>query len=740
MTRPALYHASLLTLSLLLVDCNQGQADTRISVEAVGLAGRFAVGRLTTLRATVETDDPGEFWLTLEAPDPTGNPVQFRSAGRTLAANTPEQLSVLFRTGQLGAGLRLQLVGARGPVAEKLIRFEPGDEGQAPPVSPAIHLVAAVGSPAGLDELQAPAPSDSRSVPDDTVRVLGVEPADFDVRAESFESIRTIVIAANYGFSPAQASALRDWVQFGGHLVVAAASEIEAYRTSALGQVVQTWVPVEPGLSRLAELPGLESFTDNTARVPLARRRINAARIGNHDGVTLVSGTDGPLIVQCCAGLGRVTFIGLDLTTGPLTRWDALPLLMRRIVNDDRRRTAAFENAGARLGHTGITDLSTQLHSSLEHFPEVGRPSSWVIMGFMLVYLLAVGPLDYFVVHRLLKRPRLTWVTFPSMIVLGCTAGILLAQRANGDAVRLNQIAVVDIDASATGATRVQTWIDLYNPDTRRGTIRVRPDDSVFAALHPESDSAGHAMLTWTGVPENVFGGMLRTSGIQMGAVGYTAETDIVSGLPLKIWSTRGLTTRWRGNAQPPIESELTTSNVGLLRGSLTHHLPFPIRNWILAHGLRIYWPDSAHPQSAEIRPGEVWSPQARNVLQRDLESYLTGVRTIEVQLRLGEGGEAIRQQQAAYDPLSRDPAYIVRMLSLHEAAGGTAYTGLTNTALSEFDLSGLIGLNRAVLIGEIDSATATVELDGTPVPPTRSRTFVRIVLPIRQRIAASAR
>jgi hypothetical protein len=72
----------------------------------------------------------------------------------------------------------------------------------------------------------------------------------------------------------------------------------------------------------------------------------------------------------------------------------------------------------AALGQSGLTDLATQFLRTADEFESVERVSTWTVMGLMLLYLFIIGPIDYLVVHRILKRPRWTWVTFPLMVAL----------------------------------------------------------------------------------------------------------------------------------------------------------------------------------------------------------------------------------------------------------------------------------------------------------------------------------
>ncbi|MFK7821192.1 MAG: hypothetical protein AB8G99_20930, partial [Planctomycetaceae bacterium] len=422
---------------------------------------------------------------------------------------------------------------------------------------------------------------------------------------------------------------------------------------------------------------------------------------------------------------------------GPLVKWDGLPVLLSRLIFDEKRVADREDTVQSEaIGHNGITDIATQLHASATSFPSVKRPSSWMAMSLILLYLVAIGPLDYFIVHRLLKRPRLSWVTFPLMVIAGCATGIWLADSANGQEVQLNQTSVVDVDAGGTNAFRIRSWTSVYSPEARRAELSAVPSNELIKGF--ETDRPTAAPLLWTGIAENVFGGMLRSGGASLGSVAYEVSDNTVKGLPIPVWSTGNLQADWKGtangNGASAFDVRLTTTSAGKLKGSVKHNLPFPIKNWIVAHGLVAYYPrDTSNDNVPELRAGQSWSPQSPRVRSRDLESYLTGVRIVHVERKMGEGGDDTKQSKQEYDALELDAGYCLRILSLHEAAGGTRYTGLTNHLLQDMDFSQAIDLNTAVLIGEIDVPAGTVSLDGTELKATRSRTFVRIMLPVER-------
>jgi hypothetical protein len=102
------------------------------------------------------------------------------------------------------------------------------------------------------------------------------------------------------------------------------------------------------------------------------------------------------------------------------------------------------------------------------------------------------------------------------------------------------------------------------------------------------------------------------------------------------------------------------------------------------------------------------------------------------------QGEAEVVHEQRPYDPLARDPAYVMRMVTFHDVVDGRDYTGLSNDALRRWEMSHLLADGRAVLFGRLDRPVGALRLDGVPVEPARRDTFVRIVLPVRRAAADS--
>ena len=229
---------------------------------------------------------------------------------------------------------------------------------------------------------------------------------------------------------------------------------------------------------------------------------------------------------------------------------------------------------------------------------------------------------------------------------------------------------------------------------------------------------------------------MYRASGIEIGRLNYSLDptSQKTDRLPLRLWAARTLKSEWSSKSAGIVDSRLALDE-GFLTGTLTHRLKDSIESWILVHGNKVY--SVKVPESGAIEPGSAFT-LSRETLRRDGVQQVLNARKITYK---DKKKQTIVLEQTAYDPNHRDADALLRMLTFHEAAGGRKYTGLDNFPLERLDLSRLLPLNRAVLLGRIKSPAAEVALgdEGTSEPqtvaPTQTHTFVRIVLPVQSQV-----
>ncbi len=725
----------------------------------VGWNGAYFVGRWTPVVVDLDvagSDPSSQLRLLVTAPDPDGHQVTFTSTSTSTSAGNlasgKRRLRGFCKLGQFDFS-RSRPVAPDIEVRvdngiESVLRWRASTNGEPslpPPLEPGTRLVVTVGEPHGFANGALATDKSTAAVQEGKVNAVHVVAASVEqlpVEALAYDGVSLLVLAGEIALSPEQSSALRDWVARGGRVVLSLPAAPEA--TSRLLEPFQTWLPVTLASERnvIREFSSLEAYAGRNLRVPFAGR-LSAPRVRLEHGAVLAGGRDDALLVRAPYGLGSVTVLALDLSQPPLSQWEGVFALGQRLLGDvtvseDRGDTKIVKQA--QLSSTGVTDLATQLHSIQDSFDGVTRVSPWFVMGLLGLLLIAIGPLDYLLVHRLLRRPRATWVTFPLWIALAALLASRGATAWNGTVLRANQFHLVNVDAD-TGTYRSRLWTNLYSPVTT--SLSCVNDSPIISAASIEEANTSQHHIGWSGIPESTFGGMYRESGIELGRSRYSRTNDLLYGLPLVQWSSKSLLTEGSGSRKNLIESDLTSTGSGRLTGTLTHRLNGELEDWFLVYGNRVYRHCKTRDdvKTLPLASGRLWRVEQPSVFQRELRPFLTGQITVATR-KDNSVYQDVSHRQTPYDPLSLDAGSLARMLTFHDEAGGTKYTGLTNRLLEDEDLSHLIKLGRAILFGRLNGSASDLSIqpsnDSTNQPsrlenvkPARETTFVRLVFPV---------
>lgn len=743
-------------------------AGCEVKSVAVGFAGRFQVGSWTpaTVQITNTGTTPVTARLVIVAPDADGQLVRTAGANHELAPGRLHTLQARFISGRANGEIVARVESADGLINEK--RFRPNDRADSA-LKPGLRQntpfwgLAGI-PPAAFDQAISKLPTEGgreeAGLRTDELapELIPLKPEDLPDDAGSLASIDVLMLAAMSKtddkqpgtflskLTPQQQQAIRDWVEIrGGHLLLAAGSHLTEFQQSGLGKWLQ--LPLEAETT-LRQLDGLESFSPHVSPLNIPDT-VPALRLGRVEGNVIARSLDGPLLVQAPYGFGRVTFLALDLDQPPLATWEGFGHMLRKAVIPERDHVRELRVQGAQLAKSSVNDLSSQLFAALEVFPGIARPSLWTVMGLLGIYILVIGPIDYFIVHRWLQRPHWTWFTLLIWVGLGSVLLVALSNRLNGTQLRSTQLEVVDFDETSH-RLRGQSWLTLYSPQTTRTSVEltsVVADWLEAGVAAPTSPS-----VSWVAPAENRVGGLYREGGTQFSVREYrTSEAPDkqpaagYSDVPLQVWSTTRFSGEWSASSSKLVESKLISSELGRLAGSIEHHLPGPLTDCLLAYANRVYMPVARRSQSggqAELRPNFVWEIGAgQPVEQRELRGFLTQVFLKQVQRdETKAGNPEVRDLQTPYDPSRRDINYIIRMLTFHQASGGRDYTGLQHDVLGNSDLSNHLRLGRAILFGRLQQRSAEWKVGGQSLDDNQPQTFVRIVLPVDRAKAEQAR
>lgn len=558
---------------------------------------------------------------------------------------------------------------------------------------------------------------------------------DLPATRRGYDSFDVIVLNSTYDLNAAQAMAVQSWVMAGGHLIVSGGDSLPGLLSSSTGPWLKSLFGIQDELIRSQDLSALQNFVIGANQLQTNRKDVSIIRVSSRQSAAIVDSINGPIVSRNTAGVGVVTLVSADLNQEPVRSWLSLPQLYEMLLFG-RLSADAEEQFSQRqmISSTGVSDLATQLAAVSDAIPADERWTSWQAMLLMVIFLAIVGPLDYLVVVKLLRRPRLTWFTFPAMIALAC--GLTWWKSDSGrppEVVRA--VHLLDVGQSdSRQAVRIRSWASMSTTDSRFAKVRFDRMDVQKGLTLQQLDQS----LSWHGRAEDVFGGLYRPGGAGLGKVSsrrVDGEAAAFESIPLLADGSQSFVTEIMGDANDPkvFDSKLRIGPGGLLDGSFSHRLNVPIRNWIIAFGSRIYRPAKTLDESStEIPPNTEWTRESGNVKISEIRDFLKGVRAVE---RIGpkkSGSESnMTQVQTPYDSNGTDPQDILTMISLFQIAGGESFVKLSNDSLRRDELSDSISLNTAMLIGVIDVPLTELVIDEKPVVATKSQTVVRFMLPV---------
>ena len=523
-------------------------------------------------------------------------------------------------------------------------------------------------------------------------------------------------------FSPTHIAAIKTWVENGGRLVVSVAKNGE--RLIGNGGKLESFAPgTYSGLGSSRNTNLLESYADSDEQlIPKRGEPISISEFDDVNGEVVVADNKRtPLVVRSPLGLGEVVFVTFDLDNTRITNWAGFNNLVARLVSSSTvssKDQLDQANKGTSVATYGYDDLVGQLRVPLDAFSNVRFVTFTWIAILIGLYILCIGPGDFFFLKRLLGKMELTWITFPLLALIFCGLAFGISKMTRPSSIQLNQLELIDIDTVGNRA-RGSVWSNLYSP--HGGSCSIEFDSKHNLGFELESD-----LLSWHGLPGDGLGGMWSGSTPGLLKTGYeqlvkfdddqSVDSSLVD-LPLQVSSTKPMYGQWWAENPLNIRSNLDSKS-GRLSGTFKNPFDFRLKNCRVLYGIWAY---------------ELKGPLEAN----DPFDLLTGTKekTLEGELRrkFKKSEDSNRSRNTVWDPTDTNINRIALMMMFYKAAGGINYTGLTHNYQSSVDMTDNLLPNRAILIGEIDKPGVEMLIDGQRATEKYDQTvtLVRILLPV---------
>lgn len=683
----------------------------------VGLQNTYKLGAWTPVWIDLQGAFSGT--LEIETPDEDGTPAYVRLPLTATTDDGPRTVAAYLRPGAANAEITARLLTERGRRASR--DAHPEDRGSPAPnvLNPDQSMIVTLGNPQGLTELPTVAgvraEAESLGRPNELVIVQPRVPQDLPGRWLGYDAASVVVLDINDSHAlealRARGEGLKEWVRRGGHLVVAGAGNGQA-AADVLGELL----PARPaGTTRLNDSGEIEAFARSTIHqlLPLGQA-ITVAKLEVIEGrptELLAATTSTPLVVRGAYGFGRVTQIGIDVDQNPFSSWKDRPLFWVRAL--DLRVRGGLDAEGTTATGSGTyfqnasSDLAGVLFRTMDRPPGVTLvPFGWVAF-FIFLYILLIGPGDYFFLKKVVRRMEFTWLTFPLIVMVVSAVAYVAAYSLKGRELKVIKVDAVDVDQPA-GLVRGSSWMTVFSPQNRDYDVTVQPTGPTAPAPRETS-----RLVSVFGPPEPQIGGG-GALGLTAGGYTYTpaGEAEALAGVRIPIWSTKSFTARWFGPAAAAmVESDLVPAGSDRLEGTVVNRCDATLRNAVLIFNNQVYDQVGDLPPGASARVG----PTSR---VRPLSGYLEDCAR-------RAGGDTPAAPTAA-------PSFADLMRTLMFRQGMNPKTTTPpSLPLRGLDLTGQLALGRPMLVAELDAPAAELNLEGAPKNDARieQTTVVRIIL-----------
>lgn len=682
---------------------------------AAGFAGRWRVGAWTPLLLSATggglgTGQPVHVW----AEDMDGQFVRSPPTVVELVEGVATARACV-RVGRPSGRLRIEVTPAAGSASIV------GERRLADPIASTASVLVCYGD---LPAAGRAARLVDRDRGTDTTVVADGPPHAAAGAARAFDAADMIVVCGTVVpvLPPDVIAGIDAWVRDGGSLVFACGGSAE--RVAAGGTPAAGWLPGRfERLVRLRRVGVVEAharvggLVDRVPPAGLPVPRFEGPATGVVELAAVEAAAGQPLITRAARGLGTITWIGLDLDTDPLRGWAGVDTLLAVALAGRPRGGLDLPPPDA----AGVPDLAGQLHAALDSFP-VGTAADGmrrlapvpfeVVAGLGLLYVLALYPFDWWAVSRL-GRPWLAWLTLPLLATgFTCAAWLTRDRWIGGAAAVARSADVIDVDGQ-TGTVRGRAWLAVHSPGNDRLAVSLVPGG-------PGGDD-GAVAVSWWGAAGRGFGGLDAPAphpSLAAADYGYAGSLAALERVPVAAAASRLFAAEWDGRlGAAAVTSTLVRSPQGALGGAVAHHLPFTIENCRLMHAGWLY-------DAGTLRPGDRYDT-AKGRGPRSLASALTR-----------RAASRDREAAPAWDVAGIDVSRILDVAGLHAAAGGRSYTGLDAGSLGRLDLSPLLAVDRAVLVGTIAAAGAAdrwriATASGTVAATPAAAPVCRIVIPL---------
>ncbi len=519
--------------------------------------------------------------------------------------------------------------------------------------------------------------------------------------------------------SPAQWQALEQWIRRGGGCIVSLSVPAEGLRSI---EGLKKLIPGEiAGDSQIESPAALESLIQNNEQ---QIQPFPAVRLENQDAQVQLNLRDKltkqiPWWVRTSKGFGTIQVVASDLNHPSFANWKQRKLLWERLVAPYIDK-GSLENSQSEIAsstsYLGYSDIIGQLRATLDQFVQVDSLGFSHISAILIGILILIGPLDYLISVKWLRKPHLSW-PIAGVVLVACSAALAwYYQRMRPDLVITNSAQIVDIDTSS-GQIDGHIWAHVYSAYARQVDVQFL-----------KADGSDVGAIDWQGLPGKGLGGLQSQLTMERGMPPYAVDyakngTAQVSSVGIAAAGTKSLHGVFSDKIELAGQFDLQElESVDQLVGQISNPLDVDLRDVSLIYHRWFY------PLKSRMPVGDRMQISATNI-PKDLVRRLNRQQEIEG-----------KTTSARWNPSDRTNLdRLMEILMFHNAATGRNYTSLTHNYQNLIDHSNLTESNYAILVGRVDKAPTRTKVsmvnssDSPEIITGIDSTWYRILIPVEK-------
>jgi hypothetical protein len=391
------------------------------------------------------------------------------------------------------------------------------------------------------------------------VNVAVLPPGRTPDRWQGLQAADMVILAgiSERELSPQQQTALRDYTNAGGTLVVTGGPNWARLTTPFFSEILPVRVTGSRTASSLFSMRAL-------AGQPLSAGTAFALCTGEPKPGTTVKVADGgfPVVATRLQGSGRVVFVAFDPSLPPFNTWSgSLGFWKKLLVNPPPPQLISSVTAaeGYDQDMYGNPAAYGRLADAPFTISQLDIPAFYVVALFLLAYIVVLVPLNYYFLKARDKK-EYAWLTTPAIVLVFSVGAYLIGYGFKGGRTLVAKVGLLEARSGQTRAAGL-AYFGLFSPRKTTYDIQVAPADG------GAQDEGASTLLS-------------EPAGNRSGAAIRVLQGDAqrVAGFAVDMWAMRVLKAEGMTDLGRGIQSNWSVRN-NRVTGTIRNDSPFTLED-----------------------------------------------------------------------------------------------------------------------------------------------------------------